>query len=450
MASSRRRAIPSALAAVLMAGPLFAFAQDRSPEPPVADTGVETMEPDTRAERYRTLRLRKREHLAPRRPGRLERILLGIEKADRPSLLDFNVASVYPRVQNIARGSQPAAGVRLWRPDIKGTSLDVQASAFYSLRRYEFYDLQLGRLPHRGRVFPVRSTRGDDVYELGDMRLVGPRLTTYASLRYLHEPRTAFYGLGEDSPSSARTTYLFQHATYEGVAGYQAHPRLGFTLRAGVKQVFVGPGREAQSPSTQALFDEEAVPGLSRQPDFFHWSASVLLDGRDEPGRPRRGAVLAAGWHRFDDLKSSSFRFDRFAADTRAFVPLGSPQRVLAVRARVSSDHPAPGSVVPFYFQETLGGGQDLRAFHTYRFRGQKLVLGQAEYRWEAWPAVELALFVDAGRVFAAGEGLSLHRLEHDWGFGLRVKSTDATLLQLDTAFGREGARLVARLAASF
>jgi surface antigen Omp85-like protein len=352
-------------------------------------------------------------------------------------------------VRNISRGSWPAAGVRLWRPAFAGSPLDLHASAFYSLRRYEFYDFQLGRLPHHGRGFPPRSTSGDELHEIGNVRALGPRFTAYTTLRYMHEPQTPFYGLGAASPPE-RTTYLYQHATYEGAAGYDVTPHLALQVRAGLKQVFIGPGQDHDSPTTQALFDETTAPGLTRQPDFFHWATSVLFEGRDEPGRPHRGAMLALGWEGFDDLKSSSYRFDRYAADGRAFVPLGSTQRVLALRVRVSSDHPAAGSVVPFYFQETLGGGHNLRGFHTYRFRGNKLVLGQAEYRWEAWPALEFALFVDAGRVFAADEALSLHDLEHDWGIALSLKTSDATLLHFDTAFSREGTRAVLRLGASF
>jgi hypothetical protein len=451
MASARRAAAPAALAAAVafLAGPAPAAAQSAPKDPAASEPGAEALEPETRAQRWRALRERKRARLVPRKPGRLEKTLLAIEKAERPSLLDLNIAGIYPRVQNIARGSQPAAGLRMWHPAIGGTPLDVEASAFYSLRRYEFYDFQLGRLPHRGRAFPPRSTRGDDLYEVGDVRATGPRFTAYGSLRYLHEPQTAFYGLGPATPS-LRTTYLYQHATYEGVAGYAPSPRFSLRVRGGLKQVFIGPGKDDASPTTQAVFDDAAAPGLARQPDFFHWGASVLLDGRDEPGRPHKGAMLAVGWDGFDDLSSSSYRFDRFSADARGFLPLGSPQRVLALRARVSSDHPAAGNAVPFYFQETLGGGHNLRGFHTYRFRGRKLVLGQAEYRWEAWPAVELALFADAGRVFTTDEGLSLSGLEHDWGFGLRLKTSDTSVLHFDTAFSREGTRAVIRLGSSF
>lgn len=434
-------------AAVLSAATVPALAQPASPTAS-ADPAAEA---STRAERLRALRLRKRERLAPRRSGFLERNLLAIEKAERPSLFDFNVAGFYPRLQNLARGSQLGAGVRLWRPDLGRTPIDLHASAFYSLRRYEFYDLQLGLLPHRGRRFPPRSTRGDDVYELGNVRQsLASRLTAYASLRYEHWPQTPFYGLGDRTAAADRTTFLLQQASYQGVAGYQAGRHVAFAVRAGLRQVFVGPGAQKRVPTTQAVFDDATAPGLARQPDFFHWSATLLLEGRDEPGNPHRGGMLALAWDGFDDLRSSSYRFQRLAADARAFLPLASPQRVLALRARVSADRPAAGSVVPFYFQETLGGSPDLRAFRTFRFRGQKLVLGQAEYRWEAWPAIELALFADAGRVFGDGENLSLRRLEHDWGVGLRLKSIEATLLRVDVAWGSEGARVVARFGGSF
>ncbi|HUG55343.1 MAG TPA: BamA/TamA family outer membrane protein [Vicinamibacteria bacterium] len=445
-----RRRVLTLLALATLAPAAMATGRAQEPEVP-APAASPAPEPDTRAERLRRLRLAKLQRLAPPRPGFLERNLLAIEKAERPSVLDWNLGGFYPRVQNIARGSEVAAGVRLWKPDLGRTPLDLHASAFHSLNGYEFYDLQAGVLPHQGRRFPPRSTRGDDVYELGDVRTTfASRLTAYGSLRYEHWPETAFYGLGEEASAQSRTTFLLQQASYQGVAAYQAGRHVALGVRAGLRQFFVGPGGEEGVPTTQAVFSESRAPGLTRQPDFFHWAASLLVDGRDEPGNPHRGGMLALSWEEFDDLDSSSHRFRRFGADARAFLPLGSPQRVLALRARVSADRPASGNVVPFYLQETLGGGPDLRAFRTFRFRGEKAVLGQAEYRWEAWPAVELALFADAGRVYGRGEDFSLDGLVHDWGVGLRFKTYEATVFRLDAAWGSEGPRVLARFGAAF
>ena len=331
-----------------------------------------------------------------------------------------------------------------------GSLVDLHASAFYSIRGYEYYDLQLGRLAHRGDAFPARSTRGDDVYELGDVvRVDVGRAVLYGSARYRHYPETAFYGLGADTRPAGRTSFLSQDALYEVVTGYQG-PRGALTVRAGLMQAFVGPGTEEGVPSIRARHDDRSAPGLDRQPDFFHLAASLLLDGRDQPGNPHRGGMIAVAASRFDEQGGDEFTFDRIAGDARGFASLGSPQRVLAVRALASADRPASGARVPFYLQEPLGGSRTLRGFRTFRFRGEKLLLLQAEYRWEAWPALELALFADAGRSYGRGEDFAMRGLETDYGFGVRLKTHDAVVARLDVARSREDTRYLLRLGPSF
>ena len=406
--------------------------------------------PETRTEQWTRLRREKAARPAPPRPGFLERSLLALEKAERPSFFGFNVGGVYPRVLNIASGSETAAGIRLWRPDMGDSLIDLHASAFYSIRGYEYYDLQLGRLAHRGDEFPARSTKGDDVYELGDVaRVDAGRTVLYASARYRHYPETAFYGLGDDSRREGRASFLSQDALYEVVTGYQG-PRGAVTVRAGLMQAFVGPGTEEDVPSLRVLYDDRSAPGLERQPDFVHLAASLLLDGRDRPGNPHRGGMIALAASRFDERGGNEFTFDRIAGDARAFASLGSPQRVLAVRALASADHPASGARVPFYLQEPLGGSRTLRGFRTFRFRGEKLLLLQAEYRWEAWPALELALFADAGRAYGRGEDFAMSGLETDYGFGLRLKTNDAVIARFDVARSSEDTRYFLRLGPSF
>jgi len=408
--------------------------------------------PGTRAEEWTRLRREKAARAAPPRPGFLERTLLAVEKAERPSLLDLNVAGVYPRGQNIASGSETGFGVRLWRPDLGSSPLDLHASAFHSIRGYEFYDLQFGRLAHRGLRFPVRSTKGDDVYELGDLaRLDAGHLSLYGSVRYRHFPQTAFYGLGGDSRPGDRTNFLHQDALYEVVAGYQARRRgVAAFLRAGVLQAFVGPGTHELTPTVRSVFDDASAPGLERQPDFLHLTASVLADGRDRPFNPHRGGILALAATRFDERGGDEFTFHRIAGDARGYATLGSPQRVLAVRALASADRPASGARVPFYLQETLGGNRTLRGFASYRFRGETLLLLQAEYRWEAWPALELALFADAGRAFGRGEDFSIRGLATDYGIGVRLKTHLDVLARCDVARSREGTRVLFSLGPSF
>jgi hypothetical protein len=416
-----------------------------------AAAGADDAAPETRAGQWTRLR-REKPRPSPPPPGFLERQLLGMEKAEAPGILDLNFDGVYPRFQYIASGSELAGGIRVWRPDVGRSRLDLHASAFYSVRGYEYYDLQFGRLPHTGMRFPARSTKSDDVYELGDRaRLDAAHVSLYASLRYRHSPQLAFDGLGPDSRLEDRTNFLHQDALYEVVAGYQARRRgLAATVRAGFMQAFIGPGTSDEVPTIRTVFDDTSAPGLDRQPDFVHLGASVILDGRDVPGNPHRGGMIAVAAARFDELGGDEFTFNRIGGDARGFAPLGSPQRVLAVRALASADFAASGGRVPFYLQEALGGSHTTRGFHSFRFRGEKLLLLQAEYRWEAWPALEFALFADAGRVYGEGEDFAIRDLETDYGIGVRLKTHLAVLARFDVAHSREDTRFLLRFGPSF
>ena len=412
--------------------------------------GAGEAEPETRAGQWERLRREKAARPADRHAGLLERTLLAIEKAERPSLLTLNLGGVYPRLVNIAAGSQTAAGVRLWQPDIGDTPFDVHASAFHSTRGYEYYDLQAGRVAHRGVAFPTRSTSGDDVHELGDVTRVDEgSVLLYGSARYRHYPQNGFYGLGLDAQRSGRTNFLVQDALYEVVTGYEGRGGAA-TLRAGLLQAFVGPGTAVAQPTIRALYDDRTAPGLDRQPDFVHLAASVLVDRRDIPRNPHRGGMLALAATRFDERGGDEFSFNRFAGDARGYASLGSPQRVLALRALASIDRVADGGRVPFYLQETMGGNRTLRGYDNFRFRGEKLLLLQAEYRWETWPALEVALFVDAGRAYGHEEAFALRRLEHDYGIGLRLKTHDSVLGRIDVARSHEDTRILLRLGPSF
>ena len=97
---------------------------------------------------------------------------------------------------------------------------------------------------------------------------------------------------------------------------------------------------------------------------------------------------------------------------------------------------------MPFYYQPTLGGPHVLRSFRDQRFRDRNLIYLSAEYRWEAAPALELALFYDAGKVFRDRSDFNLMGLRKNVGFGFRIKSRDRILFRVDLARGREGARV--------
>jgi len=62
-----------------------------------------------------------------------------------------------------------------------------------------------------------------------------------------------------------------------------------------------------------------------------------------------------------------------------------------------------------------------------------------AEYQWEAWWALDAAVFVDAGQVMNRLRDLEIGSFETTYGIGFRLHSNDAFLARLDLAYGREG-----------
>jgi len=418
-----------------------------APEPPGTPcASSEGIDYGPRLARWIEKRKAKCGQLAPYRPRFLERQILAFEKAERPAITQFNVFGFYPRAQTIEHRSQLAGGARFWRPEIVGTRFDASGSAFWSLQGFRFYDLQLGVVPHAGKAFPLFAIKSDDVFELANVRQDSEtRYMLYGSFAYRWAPEFDFFGIGPDSRAEDRADFLLEDKVYEVVAGCRVLPRLTLSVRAGRYHAEIGPGRDAELPPIEQVFAASAVPGLATQPDFVRTGAAAVFDSRDVMENPHRGAVIAVQWLRHDGRGTSPAGFDRLGVDARGFLPLGHPQRLLALRAYASQDAPRAGGRVPFYMQSFLGSSHTLRGYLSQRFRGERLALFQAEYRWEAAPALELAAFFESGAV-AATRHDALEGFRTDGGVGLRFKTHEAAQLRLDCVWGAEGFRFLFRL----
>jgi hypothetical protein len=388
--------------------------------------------------------------LVPYKAGFLERQILAVEKAERPPIHRLNLFGFYPRIASIDHRSQLAPGVRLWQPDIGGSRFDLTGSAFWSLQGFQYYDLQAGRLPHRGQSFPLYARKSDDVFELARVRLDDDhRFAVYGSVSYRWAPKFDFFGSGPDSREEDRSDFSQRDVLVEGVSSYRVLPRLTLSGRFGHYHAAVGPGEDEELPQVEDVFEPEAIPGFGATPDFWRYGAEATFDARDRAENPHRGGLLAVQWTRYDARDEEAASFHRLGVDGRLYLALGHPQRVLALRAYGVLDEADGGAPVPFYLQSYLGGSHTLRGYASQRFRGEKLALFQAEYRWEAAPAIELALFVDSGTVAATGDE-DLGRFRTDGGIGLRLKTHEAVPLRLDFAWGDEGFRFLLRFSPAY
>jgi outer membrane protein assembly factor BamA len=182
---------------------------------------------------------------------------------------------------------------------------------------------------------------------------------------------------------------------------------------------------------------------------YVHAGAALAIDRRDSASAPRSGGLLGLLAWRFDALDTAADDFSRVALDGRYFSPVTAAS-VVALRALTSTDIGDGRARVPFYMQQTLGGGDTLRGFERARFRGPSLVNLSAEYRWDVHPRIELAGFGDVGQVASSLRTLAPRRFESIWGAGVRVKKTGAVKFRLDFAISREGRRLMLSTAPVF
>lgn len=177
------------------------------------------------------------------------------------------------------------------------------------------------------------------------------------------------------------------------------------------------------------------------QPDFANGEVFVEANTREPRGNPRGGGRYRASYQRFADVNLDRYSFDRFELDAQHYIPLYTNRRLIALHGLFSTSDPDTGNDVPFYLQRTLGGPDDLRGFHQFRFRDRHLLLLQAEYRFEIFTAVDGALFYDMGKVAHDLEDLDITHFESDWGVGVRFGTINGVFMRVEGAFGSSGGK---------
>jgi outer membrane protein assembly factor BamA len=128
--------------------------------------------------------------------------------------------------------------------------------------------------------------------------------------------------------------------------------------------------------------------------------------------------------------------------ELQQYIPFFNARRVIALRGKSELTYKNPGQVMPFYMQPTLGGSNDLRGFRAFRFFDDNLLVFNAEYRYEIFAGLDMAIFADAGKVFHSKSQFNLHDLEGAYGFGFRVNAANAVFLRIDVGFSHEGFRI--------
>jgi hypothetical protein len=279
-------------------------------------------------------------------------------------------------------------------------------------------------------------------YKRVEAEFVAPRLfDRRAHLSVLGGWREAtqvgFFGIGTNTSIDDRTNYLFQQP-YASALFTIKPTRKVLMLRGGVEftQWAQKPG-EGSFPSVEERYTPETLPGLGATVNYLHTQGTIGLDWRTSPEYSRRGAFLGATLHDYKD-QDEAFGFQMVQYEGIAHLPILREAWVLSFHGRVQTAVEKDGQQIPFFMLPSLGGGSNLRAYSSWRFRDDNSLLLQAEWRIMVNRYLDLAFFYDAGKVTAHRSDLDFDGLKDDFGVGVRFHGPFSTPLRIEVASSRE------------
>lgn len=361
----------------------------------------------TREDLHAAEKAEKAANLHPPRPDGLERRLSMINhlfSVERP---------VYMAVGGPLDGSGFALG-----PGVRarfGDTGTFDAHATYSLRSYKGAETTLG-LPTRaeGRV---------------KMNLHGS---------WFDAPQVAFFGVGNSSTTADRTNFAYTTSTVGGTVNLSPATHVAVDGSFDYLNITTG----------------DTTAGLARftalTPTYTKATVSAAIDTRTSPLYSRRGGLYKVEVSDYRQANGSQHSFRRVDAEVQQMIPLLRENWVLAFRALASTTDTASGNDVPHFLMPDLGGSRMLRGYQAFRFRDNHRMLLTGEYRWMAGQLVDMALFVDAGKVASQRSDLNFEDLTITHGIGLRIHTPAATVTRIEIARSNEGTRLVFAFSPSF
>lgn len=371
---------------------------------------------ETRAAIIEAERDKKTAALEPDEPTNFEKTLTRIKDDKWVERIQAGYNGIRGRLGGLATGGGFALGPEYARQDLAQGKLQLRSAAVFSFRNFQRYDLEL-RAP---------ETRTRPVFFQG-----------YA-VRHFY-PSLQYYGQGPDSEKEGRSTFLYEDMAVDGTVGWLLGKGVRVAASGGYLKVHAGRGRDSRFASIEQNFGGGLTPGLDAQPDFARAGGYVELDRTDNRLGPRRGTYALASYNRHIDRGRGQFTFDRVDAELQQYIPFFNERRVIALRARTNLTFTRDGRQVPFYLQPVLGGSDDLRGYRPFRFYGDQSMVMNAEYRWEVFSGLDMALFMDAGKVAKRRAELDFSNLESAAGFGFRWNARNSVFLRMDVGFSHEG-----------
>jgi Omp85 superfamily domain len=286
----------------------------------------------------------------------------------------------------------------------------------------------------------------DGEYQIGRTR--EDRWSINYSLIYDRDGTPRFYGIGNQSRLGAETNYIGQQDFGQVQIGLNLNHIWQILYTVHYKVLDVLPGTLDDVASIQTRF-----PGTLGTNKQLLNRLSLVYDTRDDLAVPTHGMkwVVYVGAAAKQGLVNDS-SYSEAGLDGRGIFPLDA-NTVLA--AHVSLRYLPTARDVPFWALSGIGGGQSevggeqpLRGFGAGRFYDRNSFSGTLEVRRKVYAFdavttkldIEVAPFVDFGRVFASTSADPLSHLHPVVGVGFRGIARPFVVGYVDIGYGSEGA----------
>lgn len=289
-------------------------------------------------------------------------------------------------------------------------------------------------------------------------------------------PTLSFFGLGPESTEDSRAIFGMRE-TIVGINAilpvrWRGGERVNLSLFGEINGRFVdirsAPADEG--PSIEQIYSEDSAPGLERQPGVAQFAQGVRVEPSLVNDRLRLNYLGKLEQFAASD---SRYSFRRWTADLGHDVPIyrrsalgdaraaNTPNEcavgpttpecppvswsrnrtgTIGFRFLMSKADSSPRSVVPFYFQQTLGGSningeRILASYADYRFRGRHLMVLRQSLEHSLFGPVGLWLAADQGRV-GPDDGRDFGKWRQSYTAGVTIRAGGIPFVMLTWATG--------------
>jgi outer membrane protein assembly factor BamA len=258
------------------------------------------------------------------------------------------------------------------------------------------------------------------------------------------DPFERFFGFGNDTPDSNETNFTSTTNAATAFLSLNLPASLQASLQTRLRHVRIGQGGVTDLPQ---LRDPNSGFSTVKGADggtVIGERLGLAYDTRDLIDIPTQGVFGNGSIEVVDRALGSSFSFVKYGLEGKAFVPLRADKKfILALHGE--ADYLQNGQDTPFFEKNSVGGIHSLRGFGSNRFTDNHRFFMQAELRTSIYEReifgvrahLELAPFLDLGKVFHSAGEFPLEDLHVVGGMGLRAVVVPQVVAYID--FGTEG-----------